>query len=647
MRWFCGLWRRIRHGVINRRTFGGAGVLSLSPFPKLLPGERVVDFRGCIWRLSGKSVPSSRLFFSLPPLWRAALYVTDRRLVVVANAFWLINQEFSVWFREDAQTRNHEFLKDASAGKNSFGSYVEVISENTCARWYRSRRARTRIYARDSERLLKTVLGAVKGEVAQAPALARSSHEPSRAAIMGAILNSLGVLAAVLLLAFLHHEGHLSSKEGVSALLLGTGGALFLTSGIFSGWIAVGQIRRSAGRLRGLGLAVLGGLLFPLLALDFAVLTVGANFIPVANRPPGTELKDTLFTFSGVVILVIALGLVAMLDWAICRAVWRAVKRGVPTAPTKRKGAGTVVLASYQLLLTLLCLIWAGLAVQAGIEGGGGWHWGPLLMAVLLIVPTAFFCGLNGRRLVAPVRLRFLQRPGLALTSYVFTVLATVLFLWLFGFATTWNRSGPPGTTAETAAGGAPLQSAATATNRGTAIFGPVIERTMSGVNERRTNCFLDFDTAKIVDPPIALDLKNRQAVFDWSKSNGVDVVANTEVETRGLLGYELTATEVPDTDWESPDFTAINQRMANTSWARFRFGGQSLDQSVMTVNTVSTEPKRTYAFRTREGGFGLLQFEEYTDAPGGKLKFRYKLLEGSKQAAGPRINEGGAGQML
>jgi tRNA A-37 threonylcarbamoyl transferase component Bud32/peroxiredoxin/Leucine-rich repeat (LRR) protein/multidrug resistance efflux pump len=453
----------------------------------------------------------------------------------------------------------------------------------------------------------------------------------SRTAIMGAILNSLGVLAAVLLLAFLHHEGHLSSKEGVSALLLGTGGALFLTSGIFSGWIAVGQIRRSAGRLRGLGLAVLGGLLFPLLALDFAVLTVGANFIPVANRPPGTELKDTLFTFSGVVILVIALGLVAMLDWAICRAVWRAVKRGVPTAPTKRKGAGTVVLASYQLLLTLLCLIWAGLAIHAAVEGGGGWHWGALLMAVLLIAPTAFFCGLNGLRLLAPARFRFWKRLGLAVTSYVFTVLATVLFLWLFGFATTWNRSGPAGTTAETAAEGAPLQSAATATNRGTAIFGPVIERTMSGVNERRTNCFLDFDTAKIVDPPIALDLKNRQAVFDWSKSNGVDVVANTEVETRGLLGYELTATEVHDTDWESPDFTAINQRMANTSWAQFRFGGQSLDQSVMTVNTVSTEPKRTYAFRTREGGFGLLQFEGYTDAPGGKIKFRYKLLERSK----------------
>src|SRR5207245_1444637 len=48
------------------------------------------------------------------------------------------------------------------------------------------------------------------------------------------------------------------------------------------GWISVTQIRRSAGRLHGLGLAVFDGLVFPLLALDFVLLTVGANFVHVA-----------------------------------------------------------------------------------------------------------------------------------------------------------------------------------------------------------------------------------------------------------------------------------------------------------------------------------------------------------------------------
>src|SRR5262249_50236320 len=53
------------------------------------------------------------------------------------------------------------------------------------------------------------------------------------------------------------------------------------------GWISVSQIRQARGRLCGLGLAVFDGLLFALLALDFAFLTVAANFAPVANGPSG------------------------------------------------------------------------------------------------------------------------------------------------------------------------------------------------------------------------------------------------------------------------------------------------------------------------------------------------------------------------
>src|SRR5206468_2230726 len=108
--------------------------------------------------------------------------------------------------------------------------------------------------------------------------------------MVGAILNSLALLPALLLLLFLNHDYHLSSKEGVFALF-GTAGALLFVSGMFSGWVAVGQIRRSAGRLYGLRLAVFDGLLFPLMVLDIAILTVGANFVPVVNRAPGTALK--------------------------------------------------------------------------------------------------------------------------------------------------------------------------------------------------------------------------------------------------------------------------------------------------------------------------------------------------------------------
>src|SRR5436309_26348 len=113
----------------------------------------------------------------------------------------------------------------------------------------------------------------------------------------------------------------------------------------------------------------------------------------------------------------------------------------VAPAPTKRKGVGTVVLGCYQLLLTLLCLIWASLAIQAAAEGGGAWHSAALLMAVLLIVPTTVFCGLNGIRLFAPARFASPRWTVVGGTSYVFTGLATVLFAWLLIFETTWHRS--------------------------------------------------------------------------------------------------------------------------------------------------------------------------------------------------------------
>ena len=49
------------------------------------------------------------------------------------------------------------------------------------------------------------------------------------------------------------------------------------------GWVAVAQIRRSADRLYGLGLALFDGLLFPLLALDVLiarlVLSFGVGFL--------------------------------------------------------------------------------------------------------------------------------------------------------------------------------------------------------------------------------------------------------------------------------------------------------------------------------------------------------------------------------
>jgi serine/threonine protein kinase/LysM repeat protein len=92
------------------------------------------------------------------------------------------------------------------------------------------------------------------------------------------------------------------------------------------GWIAVSQIRRSAGKLHGLWLAVFDGLLFPLLALDGLIFVAvglglwGAGLGWKRTSPPTVPLSYLLF-------VAVLLGILLLVDWLIIRRVWRAVNK--------------------------------------------------------------------------------------------------------------------------------------------------------------------------------------------------------------------------------------------------------------------------------------------------------------------------------
>jgi predicted Ser/Thr protein kinase len=95
-----------------------------------------------------------------------------------------------------------------------------------------------------------------------------------------------------------------------------------------NGWMAIERIRRSAGLFYGMGLAVFDLLVFPLLALDFAVigLPIGAwvwmGFDP--THPADADVNTrSLFMFTAGASAAIA----AALDVLIVRGVWRAVNR--------------------------------------------------------------------------------------------------------------------------------------------------------------------------------------------------------------------------------------------------------------------------------------------------------------------------------
>jgi hypothetical protein len=126
--------------------------------PALLPDEKVLLFKKRVWLSSGKSYPSNRIFFSLPPLWEAGLYVTDRRLLFVVHLFRLVSQEWSIWFEGRNEPGDHEFVKGVNLGKSRlFGPYLEVISETPEKLWYRSSLATMKLFLKNPETISRII----------------------------------------------------------------------------------------------------------------------------------------------------------------------------------------------------------------------------------------------------------------------------------------------------------------------------------------------------------------------------------------------------------------------------------------------------------------------------------------------------------
>ncbi len=138
------------------------------------------------------------------------------------------------------------------------------------------------------------------------------------------------------------------------------------------GWKAVSQIRRSAGRLDGLWMAVADGLLYPLLLGDAVMMAAwmlvikAVNHVFLASRYP--QLNDCLFlnlTHTAVVLLLVV-ATVAWVDYLIVRRAWRAVNRPIddsqipPGAPSSHsvRNARIVrgVVASLAALIAVLAV---------------------------------------------------------------------------------------------------------------------------------------------------------------------------------------------------------------------------------------------------------------------------------------------------
>jgi len=150
------------------------------------------------------------------------------------------------------------------------------------------------------------------------------------------------------------HASTENAPAGVSLLasLIGLPLALLGLTAPFGttilGWIAVSQIRRSAGELYGMWLAVFDCLLFPLLTLDALIWFICTLCLYRLDVQSPIGPGSPSFVAYTLPVLVIAIAISLLADWLVIRRVWRAVNKGsagVPPAERARMNPTIKIIA--------------------------------------------------------------------------------------------------------------------------------------------------------------------------------------------------------------------------------------------------------------------------------------------------------------
>ncbi len=161
----------------------------------------------------------------------------------------------------------------------------------------------------------------------------------SRAAIVGACLAPLALFAVmppvfetiVYLFRFYKGPGSGISIADLMLALLGLVGFATPFATTILGFAAIAHIRKSAGRVSGMGLALFDGLLFPLLVLDAVIFRILALLAFLARIP--SVLPLSMMTFAAIFVLPIS----AAVDFIIARWAWRKASTG--PEPAQRQTA--------------------------------------------------------------------------------------------------------------------------------------------------------------------------------------------------------------------------------------------------------------------------------------------------------------------
>lgn len=129
----------------------------------LLTGETVLWEQRHFRAMSGTTLPSYRIGFNLPPLWRISLVVTNRRCRVLTDLFHCMSQDASFWFPGQNPPEDPETVTKVSCQTGLFGRCLEIRTHNEKRRqrWLWSPDLTVRFFLDNPERIETTILGAM------------------------------------------------------------------------------------------------------------------------------------------------------------------------------------------------------------------------------------------------------------------------------------------------------------------------------------------------------------------------------------------------------------------------------------------------------------------------------------------------------
>ncbi|MCF7674493.1 MAG: serine/threonine protein kinase [Akkermansiaceae bacterium] len=479
---------------------------------------------------------------------------------------------------------------------------------------------------------------------------------------LGLVLNQFAALAT-------------AGTDGVWHLVGGAPGMPMMALGLASmigttilGWIAVSQIRRSAGRIHGLELAVFDGLLVPVLMLGALWWVLWYSLLDWAFpllQMLGIHKPSAAFS------LIVWIPWLAISIWTGIRAtrkVWRMLTQaskgetqstlspithvGIAKTPRKDRMVLSGVGISVAVLMTLLSLFfWIqrprmideyGISADSpdGMFSADGYTWHE--MRVFGGDRTFYRFVVQGRGGAVSERWEVPVPYDKLATNYLLLSIDEILFgkhgsiVWsddskrvsfrvngieVSAFNVTDRSHSSPAVPSRSETPETPS-------------FGPILERSILSENaDAHGLVFYRFKDNKVVKPPFSLTLRPNQFHFveltpelrEWIKSEGMDVLFHLESESWAMMTLEMQEGFVGQpAEWDT-----IPAAKATTLFAARDARGQvRREVPASSANRDYSGFSSVNAFRTRDNLIGVYQLRTFKDDSGHGVMIRYKLVK-------------------